>query len=339
MTLACHPPFGLPPRSSPEMTRAVPAYPRAALMPLIIDDSFYDGIGGSLPDCSVAFLNRAGSWSARNSESGFVPSWALARFSSDLDQAVKPLLSAHLVKRVTGGIQILQGNGITIVNATDAAREAAEAEAEAAAKRSAKSSGGKHGNHKRWHEDRGMRVPGCGFCEASGAAPDTPEKRTSHSDRIRVASESDATPVDRSKSDLSSPVTQKQNRKRPAARAGDSDPAPGTQAFRLQVTAKFAAVAKIDISPETADAIASDVLAGKKHVDRRLLYVLTAIGNEKDPVGRWLPGYVRPAPLKAAVPDWCGKCDETDRSIWDEQADSLRWCPDCSPKTRPGWAA
>jgi hypothetical protein len=105
-------------------------------MPFIVDDSFYDGIGGSLPDCSVAFLNRAGHWSARNSESGFVPAWALARFSDDPGQAVQPLFSAGIAERAKkGGIRILEGNGITIVNARDVVRQAEAEEADLARKR------------------------------------------------------------------------------------------------------------------------------------------------------------------------------------------------------------
>jgi hypothetical protein len=106
------------------------------------------------------------------------------------------------------------------------------------------------------------------------------------------------------------------------------------------VIAKFSAATGIDIAPEAADALAAEVLAcAKDPVPNKLGYVLTAIDNEADPVGRWLPESERPAPRKSAVPDWCGNCDKTDRSIWDEQAGALRWCPDCSPRTVPRWAA
>jgi hypothetical protein len=301
-------------------------------MPFTIDDAFFDGIGGSLPDCSVAFLNRAGLWSARNSESGFVPAWALARFSSDPDQAVRPLLSAHIVKRVTGGIQILEGNGVTIANAADVEAERVQAEASAEAERSAKSAGGQHGNHKRWHQKRGIRVPGCQFCEAAGAETAAPAKRTSHSDRLRPGCDSDATPIDRSRSDLDlSPVSPKQNRRRPAAREGD--PSPGSHAFRIAIVAKVAAAARVDISSETADAIASDVLGGKKHVGQRLLYVLTAIENERDLFGRWLAEYRQPEPARRAGPDWCGNCVEADHGTYDDKG-RFHPCPACHPKHR-----
>lgn len=327
------------PPASPELSLACPVTSLGrGLMPLIVDDAFYEfAREHRLPDCSVSFLMRAGSWSARNSRSGFVPATMLADFSDDPDQVKRTLCAAGLLERVDGGWRIAGGHGITVVNAVDVAAKAAEAEAVAETERSAKSAGGQHGNHRRWHEKRGIRVPGCEFCGAAGTETAAPAKRTSHSDRMRLGSDSDATPIDRSKSDLDlSPVSPKQQGRRPTAREGD--PSPGSHAFRIAIIAKVAAAARVDISPETADAIASDVLGGKKHVGQRLLYVLTAIDNEADPFGRWLAGYQRPA-RKHAVPDWCGKCDKTDRSIWDEQAGGLRWCPDCSPRTLPRWEA
>lgn len=299
-------------------------------MPLYIDDAFHDfAREHRLPDCAGSFVNNAGSWSARNSRSGFVPASMLADFTGDPDTAVRALCAAGLLERAKGGVRFIEGTMITIVNACDVAAEQAALEASVEAERSAKSAGGRHGNHERWHVKKGRRAPGCEFCEADA-------KRTSHSDRIRPGSDSHATPIDRSDLDLS-PVSPKQNRRKPAAR--EDDPPPGSQAFRIAIVAKVAAVARVDISPETADAIAADVLGGKKHVDRRLLYVLTAIENEADPFGRWLAGYQRPAARKPAAPDWCGKCDKNDRSIWDEQAGGLRWCPDCSPKFLSPWEA
>jgi hypothetical protein len=79
--------------------------------------------------------------------------------------------------------------------------------AELEAAESGKSQGGKRGNHKRWHADKGKKSPGCEFCEAPEArkAPprQPPPKRTSHkrshTDRI---SESHPTPIDRSDFDF-----------------------------------------------------------------------------------------------------------------------------------------
>src|SRR5262249_41443611 len=117
-----------------ETPRAVPAFHRTALMPFIVDDAFEDfAREHKLPDCSVSFLMRAGSWSARTSRSGFVPNSMLADFSSDPGQAVRALLAAKVLRRVKAGLRIVEGLGLTVVNAKDVhldtEREKAGAEA------------------------------------------------------------------------------------------------------------------------------------------------------------------------------------------------------------------
>lgn len=68
------------------------------------DDDFTDHAQTwDLPDCAVALLTRAGSWSARNSQDGFVPTSMLARFSSDPVQAVAELTRRRVWQRVKGG--------------------------------------------------------------------------------------------------------------------------------------------------------------------------------------------------------------------------------------------
>jgi hypothetical protein len=70
------------------------------------DDDFYDHPQAwDLPDCAVALLSRAGSWSARNHKAGFVPTSMLARFSSDPVQASEELCRRGLWRRVRGGFQ------------------------------------------------------------------------------------------------------------------------------------------------------------------------------------------------------------------------------------------
>jgi hypothetical protein len=102
-------------------------------VPFNISDAWYDDLGASLPDCSVAFLNRACAWTARNSKSGFVPSSQLARLTGDPDLVTRTLRAAGIIRPVKGGgWRIITGNGITIVNASDEAeqvtRDMAEAE-------------------------------------------------------------------------------------------------------------------------------------------------------------------------------------------------------------------
>lgn len=129
-------PFGLTPLALLEMTRAVPRPPRTALMPFTLNEPFDDfARERSLPDCAAAFLIRAGTWSARASRSGFVPSTMHAGFSSDPDQAVRALLAAGAVRRVKAGIRISESPCWTLVNARDVHRDTEREEAEAGRRR------------------------------------------------------------------------------------------------------------------------------------------------------------------------------------------------------------
>jgi hypothetical protein len=323
------------------MTVAYPAAlldPEVAQVPLIVDDAFYEySREHSLPDCSVSFLMRAGSWSARNSRSGFVPSSMLADFSDDPDLVTRTLHAAALAERVKGGVQLASGHGITVINAADAEAEEAEAQAVARAQRAGKSAGGRHGNHKRWHEGKGKRAPGCEFCEA--AEPPEP-KRTSHGDRIAIGCDSDATP--RSDDfdfdfDQSSQVDQVSQSSRRNARAREDGPEPGTPAFRLQVIAAMAGATGTEISDVTADAIAADVLGSATDpVPHKLAYVLKSIANERDPRARWLPKPAVPARTRfAGPPPWCGDrwCSQkTHRREDPDTGADLGPCPNCGTR-------
>lgn len=138
--VACHPPFPLPPRNDPEMTPSAPPSPPppagAVLMPFTLNESFDDfAREHRLPDCAVAFLSRAGTWSARASRSGFAPSTMHAEFSDDPARAVQALLAAGAVRRVKAGIRITESPCWTLVNARDVHRDSERHEAEAEARR------------------------------------------------------------------------------------------------------------------------------------------------------------------------------------------------------------
>jgi hypothetical protein len=125
VTVTCHPPFALTPRLAfPEMTPLafLPARApiRAVLMPLIIEDDYYEIIREfAIPDRSVSSVTQAGAWSARNSRSGFVPSTVLADFTDDPDRDTGPWIAAGVVKRAKGGVRFIGGRGMTVVNAAD----------------------------------------------------------------------------------------------------------------------------------------------------------------------------------------------------------------------------
>lgn len=119
-----------------------------------VDDSFYDHPKVfDLPDSAVAWWVRAGSWSARNLQDGFVPTKMPARFCDDPEAAVRALVDRGLWRRTRGGYQF---HDWTDYQPT---RE------EATAAKEKKSSGGRIGNHRRWHVDRGISDPDCPYCQ------------------------------------------------------------------------------------------------------------------------------------------------------------------------------
>lgn len=127
---------------SPEMTCRAPFFPPprsgTVLMPLTVDDEFHVfARERRLPPCALSFLMLAGSWSARESRSGFVPNSMLADFSDDFAQAERTLCSAGILKRVKAGVRIVEGHGLTVVNARDVHRDSQRAEAEAEERRAA----------------------------------------------------------------------------------------------------------------------------------------------------------------------------------------------------------
>lgn len=134
MTLACLRPFGLIPAASPEMnTRAVPDFPPAhpghEVAPVYFNPDDALNLNDhpktwNLPDSAVALLARAGEWSARNREYGFVPADMLARFSSDPVQAAEELLRRGIWRRVKGGYQFAEWG---MVGETAEAKEQKEA--------------------------------------------------------------------------------------------------------------------------------------------------------------------------------------------------------------------
>lgn len=215
--------------------------------------------------------------------------------------------------------------------------------AELDAAESGKSRGGKWGNHKRWHEDKGKMAPGCEFCEAAKSrrvpARKPPPKRTSDnrsvSDRI---TDSHPTPISRSKDldiDLDlKPDDQVSQSGVVNARRRGREPAPGTPEFRRQVIDAFTEKTTVRIGDAEADALAAEVL-GKATgaVPHKLGYVLKAIADEDKPAGRWVPSLrATPAPAKTGLPGWCRECDEISRMV-EVVIDGklhLDHCPNCS---------
>ncbi|WP_433465724.1 hypothetical protein [Spirillospora sp. CA-128828] len=124
-----------------------------------VDDSFYDHPKVfDLPDSAVALWTRAGCWSARNGTGGTVPARLPARLCENPEEAARALVDAGLWERVRGG-----GYRFHDWDTYQPTRD------EAVAARSKKSSGGRLGNHRRWHLERGVIDPRCHYCTTPAA--------------------------------------------------------------------------------------------------------------------------------------------------------------------------
>lgn len=284
MTVTCCAPFDLTPVSaSPEMTSvafgSAPRHPGAVLMPLIIDDSFYDDLGASLPARSLSLLLPAASWSARRSKSGFVPAWMVAKLSDDPDRDTGPLQAAGIVRRVKGGgMQITEGKGITIINA-----DVAEAEAER------KREQGRLRSQRKRDRDKAARTAaitagvtqpsrasGPGVTRTERAKSKKPQVAVPNVTRYEAGSSRVTDPIDRSNQDLSIGGHQVD------ARAREEDPAvvADVAAALCEVTGRD------DIGePEALRAIGviRDRARRAKRKIRSPKYFRTAVLNEADP--------------------------------------------------------
>lgn len=326
-------------------------------MPLIIDDSFYDfARENRLPDCSVSFLMRAGSWSARASRSGYVPNSMLADFSSDPDQAVRALLAAKVLRRVKAGVRIAEGIGLTVLNARDVSRDIEREKAEGEERRAAwraKKQGQRAAAKAGRHERIAAGVP----VMSPGTNVDVPPKNPRHPKKqqvsgndvpgdIRGTSPGTSGPSRAHARDFDFDFNQREENQVSQSGVSDAgpredDPPPGSPEFRLQVIAEFAGETGTEIDDATADALAAEVLG--KAVDpvpHPLGYVRRAIAKESNPRGRWLPK--KPARTAFAEPlPHCGDplCSpKTRRREHPETGADAGPCPKCSG-TAATWKA
>ena len=137
-----------------------------------VDDSFYDHPKVfDAPDCALSLWTRAGSWAARNLTDGFVPSGMPARLCDDPERAIRELINRGLWTRTKGGYQFHDWSDYQPMRS------------EAMAERVAKASGGTLGNHRRWHEKKGITKADCAHCQAKqDRTPDRISDRYSESD-------------------------------------------------------------------------------------------------------------------------------------------------------------
>lgn len=98
----------------------------------------------------------AGSWSAGEGLDGFVPEYMLDEFGGDEDMA-ELLVRSGLWEECEGGWRFYKW--------TEYNPDAVSIEAS----REAMQEGARHGNHKRWHAKKGIKVPGCEWCDPASS--------------------------------------------------------------------------------------------------------------------------------------------------------------------------
>lgn len=275
-----------------------------------VDDSFYDHPKVfDAPDCALALWVRAGSWSARNLTDGFVPAKMPARFCDDPDTAVRELVDRGLWRRTKGGYRF---HDWTTYQPT---KEEAQR----------KSSGGRLGNHRRWHVDRGIADPGCPYCQHKPGSDNRSD--TDHSaDR---SSESGPNP----------PVP---SRPVPKGRVPVGDHSAGDQSVRAGARTREAARwlnLRYGLTDDESALVVAEVQRRAGEIRASVVAYMqgmTENGTLADIVGAVQTAADQPPqpsvhdsqPL-VVVPDWCGRCDERTRMV--EVGDEGRpmHCPDC----------
>lgn len=274
------------------------------------DDDFTDHAQTwDLPDCAVALLTRAGSWSARNSQDGFVPTSMLARFSSDPVPAVAELTRRRLWRRVKGGFQFTDWEhwGETTEQVERRRADAAERQRRSRARRKEKPqvTEGAAGALS--------RVTSCDSVTGDDLDPDLDPYLSS----VGGKSKSDA----RAEAKLLALVVR----------------ALCKQAGRL--VGNDEALTAMRILEERAEKAGTVI-------DDRAKYFCSAIRREKDIEALLSP---EPPPLREIVAsilgdaddddgkprEWCGKCDKRTRFQLDEVGQpGTKRCPDCGPRPK-----
>lgn len=276
-----------------------------------VDDRFYSHPKTLATSLAARGLwVSAGAWSSDQLTAGAVPDHALAMLGGSPELADE-LVSAGLWKRVRGGYQFHDWDRY---------------QPDAIAEKDRKSVAGALGNHRRWHEKRGVTDPNCAYCQDK-----PPDRKRSHvrsgSDRSSDAPANRPGPVPDPSS--TSVVSHLQVRN---ARGSDDDD------LISSVIAAFLDRTEHLLSAEEAQTIIGRVLdraaASGAAVHHRARYVLSALANEPDPYSLLLGD---PPPLEEILRDppperrpWCGKCDERTR-LTERDDGTVARCPDCHP--------
>lgn len=132
-----------------------------------VDDSFHSHpkVLASTP-AALGLWVVAGAWSSANLTEGYVPDHALPRLLPDPEPLARELVANGLWRRERGGYRF---HDWIAYNPT---------RSEATAAREKMASGGAIGNHRRWHEAKGVVDAQCAYCQhKQDRVPDRPPDR------------------------------------------------------------------------------------------------------------------------------------------------------------------
>lgn len=280
-----------------------------------VDDSFHSHpkVLAAEP-AALGLWVVAGAWSSANLTEGFVPDRALQRLLPDGATLAKELVAAGLWTRSRGGYQF---HDWTDYQPT---------KDEAIAVRERKSSGGRIGNHRRWHEARGVSDPECIFCQQKPPSDYRSDIR-SHSDQSTESLPNrPSRPVQSPKGTRTDTGSRPSSPRNARARPEDDD------SIDLVIIQLLTELAGIDVGAIWATQVRQRILDGHQIRTSRLAYVTASIRN--DPA-KWLPPGQQPPDVTRLhlVPDrpaWCHTCDERTRLL-DVPGAPVARCPVCHP--------
>lgn len=236
-----------------------------------------------LSDAAFRLHTAAIFWCARNGTDGFVP-------KEDLDQVCAQVraparFAAECVIRRTWHLAdeecssencppSREDRGWRIHDYLEYQPTKDESEAARQKQLEQKSSGGRLGNHRRWHEARGVKDPDCPWCRS-----DPP----SVSDRYPIGG-SDRSSIAPSRPGLSVVSVGNQSSDRNARSDAETDPI--TQTIIQEI---YAATSRV-IDEDWAEKIRRFILDGR-NPGNPAAYIKAVIENEPDPHTRFLPLY------------------------------------------------
>lgn len=216
---------------------------------------------------AIGLWTVAGSWSANHLTDGFVPDHQIPSLSRGQVELAKELVSAGLWRRAKGGYQFHEWDADSDGTVRNLKKT------EVVTERRKKSSGGRIGNHRRWHEARGISDPECPYCQGEHRSSDRYSDRSTKSGaNPPVPSRPD--PKDRTPTGFDPrEVTQSSSLSVGDARAKPTD---DDSKIDQKIIGLLAALTGRNVSSGWAASVRRQILDGRD-VDKPLNYVSRAI--------------------------------------------------------------